>query len=112
NFASANHCMRCASVGAVSAGADAAAGGVACAARLAQAQASSRPRLCSLSRIAQASPLPASRPNDGGRSSGAAPNFLLGLSPISNTSVPPAARSAWLIQLFDHGLPFHVTDWM
>src|SRR6185437_1273578 len=51
-------------------------------------------------------------PNDGGRSSGAVPNCLFGVSPISKTSVPPFASSACVIQLFVHGLPFHVTDWM
>src|SRR6185437_7128668 len=44
--------------------------------------------------------------------SGAVPNCLFGVSPISNASVPPFARSACAIQLFVHGLPFHVTDWM
>src|SRR5690348_4819926 len=54
----------------------------------------------------------AGRPNEGGRSSGAAPNCLFGCSPISNTSVPPLASSACPIQLFVHGLPFHVTACM
>jgi len=154
NFASANHCMRCASVGAAAAaGAAAADGAAACAARLAQAsgsashrpmpfrlsvapQARSRSRLapalrlrrfaatlraygdfsdshrCNIRRINQLSPLVARWPNDGGRSSAAAPNRLFGVSLITNASVPPAASSAWLIQLFVHGLPFQLTDWM
>jgi hypothetical protein len=55
---------------------------------------------------------PAGRPKEGGRSAGADPKRVFGVAPISNSSVPPAASSAWLIQLLLHGWPFHFTDWM
>ena len=39
-------------------------------------------------------------------------HVLLGLLPITNTSLPPLIRSSWLNHDLFHSLPFSVADWM
>jgi hypothetical protein len=48
----------------------------------------------------------------GGASSRALPHPVLGLSPISSTSIPPLAMSEWWNHAWFRGFPFSFADWM
>ena len=49
---------------------------------------------------------------EGGTASSALPQFLLGLSPITNTSLAPFLISSWLNHGLFHSFPFKVADWI